>query len=300
MAEVDELISRVVRIDSSPTEIQRLVRGLFASLGSRFPQSAEPERTEKTTRVEALIQTMSDKPVVLADGEVIPFRALISTLIEDVSPESLRSLTADTFYSVSPFRELGQIPVGEREINTPFPRVTRLHQLLTVIEEASQVRIPLVPERTDSRGHTFWLHADWSWRLVPFIITWYNAGTSASVSGWDAADIVGGLYSQAKTACETIVVTDFATAFIKAAACHYAESTPEVPFKAPEIFSKVCSIGCDNAGNEEDFCRHSTGHNTSGPVEVTHFEPFGFFEGMSSHHVVQIDERNRIGYNHCG
>ena len=165
MAEIDELILRVIRIDSSPTELERLVRALLANLGKRFPRSAESEEAQESNPpAEALIQTMGDKPVVLADGDVIPFRVLISTLTRGVSPESFGSLTADTFYTVSPFRELGQIPVGDLEINTPLPRVTRLYQLLTVIEgkQGSEVSIPLVPERTDTRGHTFWLHADWS------------------------------------------------------------------------------------------------------------------------------------------
>jgi hypothetical protein len=293
LAKWHELMSRVVRINSSPIKIEKLVRDLLiAGEQSRLSRLSDAERASRRAVADGSQQTMNDVTVMLTNG-TIPFRELIATLMRSISADTFASVSTENVYRISPFLELGNILVAESEVDKRMPDATRLHQLLTPLGSQGQTKFPMVPERAHSRGHTYWAYASWNWGMVPLVVVWYHASTRATVSGWDAADILGGEYASAKNVCETLVVEDFATALIKAAACQYAQNTPEVRFVAPKIYTKVCGISCDAIADQGFNCRDHTGEHTSGPVEVTHYAPI-WYSGMHSQHVVFIDDVNRI------
>jgi hypothetical protein len=275
MEALDEVVTTLTsaqRVDASPEHLHDLVqrvRGLALT-------ASGPKRPERRTvqELEKLRKEVVKLPVVFSDGRTSSLSDLIDQVKDRVKDVPIAGEPTDQFLGVSPLKELCAIPVASDQAHAESPNAFRLGDLLPIFTERTQRqgRIP----GTSIRSRTFYWHADWGWWYIwPVYKHWQGKGWT-TVDGWDAADVVGGLYATAKQACETLPADDLVIALIKAACCRYASSTPEVPWRSAFIKTTICSCDAQAASgdcyhfDDSDSCDTAERTNTVGPVEATH------------------------------
>lgn len=214
------------------------------------------------------------------------------------------------FWNLPPFAALGRIPIArgaDDAIALDATRVADLFPVFGTVREHEE-RIPVFGP--DHRGHTFWMYWSSSW-WTSLIYSKYSAKTRATADGHDAAELAGGMYAQAKIACDTLVVpppsdpSRFIISFLKAAACLHAAKTPEMPWPAVRITTIACSCfiqgaagGCDF--NDEGLCARREVSGTAGPVSATYGQWGGpVCLGVRSRHVVQFTSAVSRAHNNC-
>lgn len=296
----ETIVESLGRLDAPATEVSRLVDA--ARQAVRANTHAPKKKSPESKNAAALQKAVAALPVRLVAGKKTNLGTILRDLRETTPSATLKTLTAERFYQTEPFRTLGNLPVA----TDSGPVVTRLRDVFPVFAHQSGGKLPIGGRSKHS--HTYWMYYSNSWWSVGFY-NHYSASTHATATGWEAVDILGGEYLVARDACESLIVpppsdpSAFVIAFLKAAACNYVKTAPEVPFPAMNIQTIVCSClvkGADGSCNPyvrrgpgrdpelfED-CKLNQGTNTAGPVDATHTSWMGDCLGVTSEHRVDF------------
>jgi hypothetical protein len=301
----------ILYIKADPSRIRQIIFKI-----RRLRQQAKLEGATKYVKeIESLLHELKKTSVVTANGD-LSIDSVINSIISNHNTNN------ETVKEDNPFKVLEQIPVSDTDTMPSLSFSTKVKDLVPPIIEKKQgeLFIPATIFTVDS--HDFLLYWEYEYEESSFY-NWYWASTSAYVQGMAAASIVGGLYGEARRACESLVVpsaendNQFIIGFIKAAACNYARETPKTLFTALEIQTIVCSDthrGLDghchfvNAGFETDTilgavesgsCNYHTRQNVHA-VDVEHWEGFGsVFPGLASRHGIRFTNGIETLYVNC-
>jgi hypothetical protein len=298
MSRYDSILSSLARLDAEPGQLQLQVDGVRTGLLALSTGcSRSKKHAERAARLYGQIEALT---VRLAAGKKKSLGDVIKDLRKATPPDLLADITEENVYRTGPFLYLGNLPVG---VNGSAGS-TRLRDVFQVFGSAGQRRLPR--STGHPMCHTLWVYEEQSWWST-LLYNHYSASTWTTATGWDACDLLGGQYQQAKEACKTLVVppqddpSAFIIAFLKAAACNYAASAPETPFPALSIDTIACSCltkGADGSCDPikktlegfklDEVCSQKVRTNTAGPVKAVYTSWGGDCMGVTSRHFVTL------------
>lgn len=293
----DTITSAIQRLDASGSEVKRIVQAVVEQL----QPTDEPEALRQRGKQGAgAFQALDELPVALVGGKRRTLRQVIGDMKEGVDPEEERTITARRIWDDGPLAALGRIPVATR--SDAMPDADRVRDFFPILGERSDMGGPVFGP--NPRGHTFRYNFHKSW-WTALVYTRYKAETQGWASGLEAAAVKGGLYAKARDVCLTLEVpsdadpsTQFTLAFVKAASCMYAQSTPELDYPCLSLSARVCNCFIKNSLGEclwsdpdrADECSFASGTRRS-KVTATHSVWLGpVCAGVSSTHAIQFEE----------
>jgi hypothetical protein len=300
MTSHEEILSAVKRLDANPEELTIAIDQWRRELLSRTRGG-----DDRKSGI-ALLKELLGLRVRLVSGGTKDLATLLTDLKASIAPEAFNRIGSHSVWDEGPFRALGALPVSRDDSGL---NQTHVRDLFPAFGEELSRKIPV--RRREDKGHTYWVNMSKSW-WTTLLYTRYTASTRTTASGWEACDILGGTYAAAKEACSTLVVppdgdpNQFIIAFLKTAACNYANNAPETPFPSVSIQTIVCScmvVGANGScdpyeiypGHSEyhldSECSEKTETATAGPVDAAYNHwPFDgpTCLGVTSRHAVTI------------
>ncbi len=232
-----DLAGQAWRIDAAPADVEALVRQLLSAALEQNPANEREIDNRRRAQSARLWQRLRELRVVGPD-ESITLDALLRSIQSEVSADIANALTPRTLWTTPPYSTLGGIPIATSDAEAAAISAPRVRDFFPAIEGGrAEASYPIFGAEPAGGGNTWWMHYSNSW-WTALLVTQYRAHTSTTADGWEAADLAGGMYATAKTACQQLQVPAsgdpdyrFVIALIKAASCQYAKTAPEVcPF----------------------------------------------------------------------
>lgn len=287
LGEATAIALSVERLDASPEKVRRLIKSYYKLISEGHSKEEVREKGEKTRNaLEAL-------PIVLKDGKRVSQRAISEKLQKLLTKEVIESLdlSPESLWEISPFRELGEIPVTTKSSKADLGFALRSKDIALLVHSSSEKRIPVFGE--DVESNTYWITYSngWNYYWILFVgdfIKWW-AKTEAFVSGWDAANSVYP-YSIWKLYCLQTNIP-FETRQIY---CRLARQAPMIRFNAFYLYAEICVQFAPP-------CRYKTGYFTQevkasasewlkglGAGLLLWWEATGADTGVHSHHHIRL------------
>lgn len=171
-------------------------------------------------------------------------------------------LSEENLYSVSPFLELTQLPIGRPteaqkaglrptfgQLFPAFGGSAEDETIVTAVVRPARALDEMPISHFRAKGRRTWI-GGWG-----FPGLYYCASVRTFVSGYDAAYAAGGIYAAARHLYETLQGSDILIALLVAGALQVANSAPEVPWVSDQISVTTCScaiVGGDGTCNFGD------------------------------------------------
>jgi|GEM_PF-2092469 len=289
----------IVYIEDDPKRIKSIVAEILALNES----PSKKNKDDLISKKKELVGRLKQMTVFLPGGEQTTFEKTVDHMLKDFKPSS-NYVPNDDLYSSSPFKEIGNIPIVSSIDQITNGSYTRVRDIFKKVVKTSTEIVPVFTDEEHSHTLLLHTHAEWSYYIF---YTSISAWTKTDAEGWDAADVFGGAYAQAKDVCSNMVIPPEGDPlrsliiFLKTAACNYAMSAPMMPWVSIVIRTLVKEgiTPLFYSGGDPSYAAPdqyvlladtvaTTGHYTAGLVRAHHWTTWAIEASMCCRHEVKF------------